>query len=193
MTNSDRPRRQPSLRLSAAQLGMVLFLVSLTVLFVASIVAYLITRYNHSHWAAVEAHLPLSLLAGALPLAATSLTLELAKRAIKRNDQDGLRTELKRAGLYAFGFLAVQTYNWIIVMNASSDPNHALSLFVFYMLTGLHALHVVGGFVPLAIVLQRAYAREYSSSRCEGVKLCTQYWHFLGVVWVALMITMYAT
>jgi cytochrome c oxidase subunit 3 len=190
---SEPPLRRRALGMSAAQFGMVVFLVSLSVLFVASIAAYLITRYNHASWSQVEFTLPISMLAGGLPLAATSISLELALRAIRRNNQTGVRRALKRAGLYGFAFLGIQTFNWVLVMQASADPNHALALFVFYMLTGLHAMHVVGGFVPLGVVLQRAYAREYSSSRYEGLRLCSQYWHFLGVVWIALMTTMYTT
>ncbi|HET9929853.1 MAG TPA: cytochrome c oxidase subunit 3, partial [Polyangiaceae bacterium] len=62
--------------------------------------------------------------------------------------------------------------------------------YTFYVLTGLHAAHVVGGFVPAGIVFARARRREYSSSRHEGVLLCTQYWHYLGVVWLALFLVL---
>ncbi len=55
------------------------------------------------------------------------------------------------------------------------------------MLTGLHALHVIGGFVPLLVVLGKAKRREYSSSNHEGVKLCAQYWDYLGVIWTILL------
>ena len=63
--------------------------------------------------------------------------------------------------------------------------------FTFYMLTGLHALHVIGGFVPLVIVLNKAKGREYSSSNHEGVKLCAQYWDYLGVIWLCLLSVLY--
>ena len=67
-----------------------------------------------------------------------------------------------------------------------SDP-YARYAFTFYWLTALHAAHVVGGFVPLGIVIARARRRQYSSSRYEGVRLCKQYWDYLGVVWIVLL------
>jgi len=59
------------------------------------------------------------------------------------------------------------------------------------MLTGLHAVHVIGGFVPLLVVQAKARRREYSSSNHEGVKLCAQYWDYLGVIWLILIAVLY--
>jgi cytochrome c oxidase subunit 3 len=94
-------------------------------------------------------------------------------------------------GAFSLAFLAAQSSNWYRVLELNPVlRNQELALFTFYMLTGVHALHVIGGFVPLGYVLYRAYQREYSSSRHEGVKLCIQYWHFLGVVWLLLLAVM---
>jgi cytochrome c oxidase subunit 3 len=59
------------------------------------------------------------------------------------------------------------------------------------MLTGLHAAHVLGGFIPLGIVLGRADRRRYSSSEHEGPRLCRQYWDYLFVVWVILLTALF--
>ncbi len=188
------PRREPSFQMSTRQLGMNVFLLSLGVLFVASIAAYLLTRFNHPAWRETAASLPLTLLASGAFLLGTSLSFEQGLRAIRRNDQQRLRLGLVLAGVFSAAFLVGQCLNWVSMLRLNStDDTRLLSLFVFYMLTALHALHVVGGFIPLAITLHRAYQREYSSSRLEGVKLCAQYWHFLGLVWVVLMAVMFAT
>ena len=78
-------------------------------------------------------------------------------------------------------------------MSAATTATDARTLygFTFYMLTGLHAVHVVAGFVPLGVILNKAKRREYSSSNHEGVKLCTQYWDYLGVVWCVLLGVLY--
>ena len=55
----------------------------------------------------------------------------------------------------------------------------------------MHALHVLGGFVPLGIVIHHASRRQYSSSQHEGLSLCAQYWHYLGVVWLILAAMLY--
>ena len=173
---------------------MNFFLLSLAILFLASIAAYLITRFNHPNWEETVADLPLSLLASGVFLLGLSGSMEHALRSIRRNQQQGLRTGLILAGAFSVAFVVGQSINWITMlrMNSTEDAR-LLSLFVFYMLTALHALHVIGGFIPLALTLQRAFQRDYSSSRYEGVKLCAQYWHFLGVVWVVLMGVMFVT
>lgn len=171
-----------------------MFLASLGVLFTASIAAYLLTRYNHSDWALMEATLPRGMLASGIFLVGISGSLEQALRSIRKNAQHGLKQYLWLAGAFALAFIVGQSLNWLSMMSLNAgDDTRLLSLFVFYMLTALHALHVLAGFVPLALVLHHARQREYSSSRHEGVKLCAQYWHFLGIVWVALMAVMFLT
>jgi heme/copper-type cytochrome/quinol oxidase subunit 3 len=59
------------------------------------------------------------------------------------------------------------------------------------LLTGVHALHVLGGFVPLGFVVHHALRRQYSSSSHEGLTLCAQYWHYLGAVWLVLVSMLY--
>jgi cytochrome c oxidase subunit 3 len=182
------PPREPSFRISTAQLGMLCLLASLAMLFAGSLVAYLLTRSNNPNWAAVRFGLPWGLVAATLDLAVISYTFEASLRAVRSNQQTRLLRTLQWALAFVVGFLVLQSFNWADVRSLNPDgQSHILALFSFYMLTGLHALHVVGGVVPLLIVIQRAKAREYSSSRHEGIRLLAQYWHFLGVVWLILV------
>lgn len=188
---SEHPRRQPSFRMSTPQLGMLLFLASLGVLFVATVAAYWITRLNHVHWHRVEVGLPWGLPLSTACIALVSLSFEWALRSVAHNRQVELQRGLWLAFAGAAAFLLVQVFNWRDVFQLNIEArSRALSMFTFYVLTGLHALHVLGGFVPLGLVLYRAKQREYSSSRYEGIKLCAQYWHFLGAVWLVLLVTL---
>jgi len=54
------------------------------------------------------------------------------------------------------------------------------------MLTGLHAAHVVGGLIPLAVVTVRAFRDRYSPAAFAGVAYTAVYWHFLTAVWLVL-------
>jgi cytochrome c oxidase subunit 3 len=122
-----------------------------------------------------------------------SVALQLALRSIRKNEQLGLRRWLKIGGALAIGFLCVQAFNWREIQHLNPTlESRQLSQFTFYLLTGVHALHVLGGFVPLGIVHYRALQREYSSSRYDGVRFCVQYWHYLLVVWMLLLVTMVA-
>jgi cytochrome c oxidase subunit 3 len=182
------PPREPSFRMSTAQLGMLCLLVSLGMLFAGSLVAYLLTRSNNPQWASVSFGLPWGLLAATGVLAAISFALEAGLRAIRNNRQGRLRRCLFWTLALVVLFLSMQVFNWAEIKSLNpAGRAHLLALFSFYMLTGLHALHVLGGVIPLGIVISRSRAREYSSSRHEGLRLLTQYWHFLGGVWVVLV------
>lgn len=186
----EHPQRERSFNASSRQIGMILFLASLAVLFIASIVAYLITRSGHPDWDA-QVKMPWSLLGAGLFLVATSVSVELGLSAIRRNNGVKLQQWLWLTGVFALLFLAAQAFNWrSVIENNVADDSRILSLFIFYMLTGVHALHIVAGFIPLGVTIYRCRQRDYSSSRHEGVSLCAQYWHFLGVIWVLLMAAM---
>jgi cytochrome c oxidase subunit 3 len=173
---------------SNAQLGMRWFLVSLSVLFASSLVACVLTRQNAPLWRTKEMPaLPAGLAVSTALIAVLSATLESALRAIRKNRFRSFERRLWAVFLLAVLFLVAQSFNWAEMARGYRVATLTLYPFTFHLLTGLHALHVVGGFVPLGIVMSRASRREYTSSRCEGVKLCRDYWHFLGVVWLVLV------
>ena len=184
--------RAPSFKVSMRQLAMIVLFASLTVLFTASIVAYLITRFRADIWQTqFMPALPHGLFASTLTLIGLSWFAQKAVVAIEHNRHEALLKNLWLTLLFACAFLVGQTLNWSYMRDATV-PQGARTLypFTFFLLTGLHAAHVLGGFVPLGIVLGRARRREYSSSNHEGVRLCAQYWHYLGVVWLVLFTTL---
>jgi cytochrome c oxidase subunit III len=183
----------PSSGISPKQLAMLVLFGTLSMLFGASVVGYLITRAQNDVWkTASMPNLPIGLVASSVLLAALSITMHRALSAVRQNLFDATHRRLLIALLLGVAFVFGQAQNWH-AMYAATTASDARTLygFTFYMLTGLHALHVVGGFVPLGIVLGKAKRREYSSSNHEGVKLVTQYWDYLGVVWVVLLSVLY--
>jgi cytochrome c oxidase subunit 3 len=172
---------------------MLVLFGSLSMLFGASIVGYLITRSQNDIWkTATMPGLPLGLVASTLVLGALSLAMHQAVRAVRGNGFERLQRALTLALILGVAFVLGQALNWR-AMYAATTATDARTLygFTFYMLTGLHAVHVVAGFVPLSIALSKAKRREYSSSNHEGVKLCAQYWDYLGIVWCVLLGVLY--
>lgn len=179
--------------ISSKQLAMFVLFGTLSMLFGASVVGYLITRAQNDVWkTASMPTLPIGLVASTLLLIALSVTMHRALKAVRENRFEAAQRMLSVALLIGIAFVIGQAQNWRS-MYAATTATDARTLygFTFYMLTGLHALHVLGGFVPLSIVLGKAKRREYSSSNHEGVKLCVQYWDYLGVVWLILLGVLY--
>ena len=186
--NVERTTSLPSV--SMRQMGMIVLFCSLSVLFTASIVAFWFTRLSAINYRAPGLpDLPRGLALSTLLISLTSLCIWQAQLSIKRNQLEALKRWLLAAGALASLFLLTQTANWF-AMRPPSDAN-SLYLATFFLLTGVHALHVLGGFVPLGFVIHHAVRRQYSSSNHEGLSLCAQYWHFLGGVWLVLVSSLY--
>jgi len=178
---------------SPKQLAMFVLFGSLTMLFGASVVGYLITRSQNDVWkTASMPGLPLGLVASTILLGGLSIAMHVALRAVRQNRFDALQRALTLALLLGLAFVVGQAENWRSMYAAAiATDARTLYAFTFYMLTGLHAVHVLGGFAPLIVVLGKVKRREYSSSNHEGVKLCAQYWDYLGVIWLILIAVLY--
>jgi cytochrome c oxidase subunit 3 len=181
--------------MSTEQLMVILGFIVIGVLFTASLVAYVVTRVEVKMFRPEgSAGLPGGLFASTALLFGVSTSMHSAYQSVRENRFGSLRRSLWLALAFAVAFLIGQVINWTQMIRAQNAlPHPTLFAFTFYLLTGLHAAHVLGGFVPLGIVIQRANAREYSSSRADGVRFCVWYWHYLGVIWIVLMAVMFVS
>jgi cytochrome c oxidase subunit 3 len=183
--NANPAPRERSFNASTRQVGIVVLFISIAVLFIATLVAVLITRAHAKFLPSHPGTVHPTLIVASIGLALTSFALQRALDSVRHNRQRALQKWLWTGGAFAAFFLIAQAFNWSRLWNSETAFND-LYAFTFCLLTGVHALHVLGGFVPLGIVIHRAGQREYSSSRYEGVLFCVQYWHFLGVIWLLL-------
>ncbi|MEZ4227113.1 MAG: cytochrome c oxidase subunit 3 [Polyangiaceae bacterium] len=183
------PGREPSFRASTSQIGMVVVLLSLSMLFGASLVAVLVTYSKAPSWTPLPLN---SLWPGTALLVLLSLTMEWAARALRRNRHVAVQRGLTLVFLLGTIFVVAQAAALASVSKAAIPADRALPTFCFALLVILHALHVAGGLLAVAWVLRRAAGGEYSSSRRQGVVLITQYWHYLGGVWLVLLATLHA-
>lgn len=186
--HADKPPAEASSLpwLSSRQLGVIILFCSMTVLFVATIIGFWFTRLNAAEFRAPGLpDLPHGLLFSTGLIVFTSFAIGSAQLAVRKNRLEAVKRWLLAAAVLGGLFLLMQAANWF----AMRPPSDAPSLYIatFYILTGVHALHVLGGFVPLGIVVHHAAQRHYSSSQHEGLSLCAQYWHYLGVVWLVLV------
>lgn len=172
--------------ISRAQLLLYVGLASVSMLFGASLVGHFITRAQVAAWRPVE--LPLGIWLSSLVLVALSLVLHRAEGSLRRNSFDSLSRALLLALCLSLLFLVIQSDNWRrVLLAAFATEQKSLSVYTFFLLTVLHALHVVAGIIPLGLVYRRSLEQFYSSSRCEGLRLLRQYWDFLLIVWFILL------
>jgi cytochrome c oxidase subunit 3 len=178
----------------AGKLGMKLLLASLSVLFASSIAGYLVVRVRAPAWPPPGMpHLPSGLWISTILILASSAGIESALRAARGGRRERLQRMTLVTAIIGLAFLISQTINWWGLITAKMTASANLYAFTFYMLTGLHAAHVIGGLIPLGIVTRNSYAGRYSAEQSDGVLFCRMYWHFLAVVWIVMFVLLIVT
>jgi cytochrome c oxidase subunit 3 len=180
-------------RFLAGRFGLGLFLTSLAILFASTLVGFLVMRLQiglAGQWPELPP-LPRVLWLSTLVIVASSGTIQYALVSIRRDRQAGLSIGLMATLGLGTAFLVLQSIAWVQwiapVAERWQDSNQwRFALTVFYIFTVLHAAHVVGGLIPMALVLARAIRANYVSARHAGVHMCAMYWHFLDAVWLVL-------
>ncbi len=190
-TGDPRARKESDLPEGAGIIGMRVFLGSLAVLFVASILGYALTRSRAATWPPPGVpDLPSGLWFSTAVIVACSGTIHMALRAVRMGERSACSRWLGATLGLGLLFLGAQAVNWFGLVAAEFTPKTNLYAFLFYMLTGLHAAHVVGGLVPLGIVTGKSLAGRYGSGWHPGVTYMAMYWHFLDVVWLVLFMVL---
>lgn len=175
-----------------ARIGLWIFLAVVTSFFALFIAAYAIRMSPPPQqgvvlrdWRPVAE--PSILWLNTALLVVSSLGMQFARVAIGQGRVGRASSGMLAGGVFAVAFLAGQLMAWRELQSAgyyaASNPANAF----FYVLTGLHGLHLLGGLV----VLGRTGARMSRPGVSPGavrlaIELCTVYWHYLLVVWLVL-------
>jgi len=165
---------------------MRLLLVSLGILFGAGLIGFLVIRWRADQWPPPGTPgLPAGLWVSTAILTVLSTLLVVAVRSARADQTAALVRQLTAATALGIAFLAAQVGNWMVMAAGAVVPRQSLFLFAFYVLTFLHALHVLAGVVPLVLATLRARQGSYIGN-AEPVELVASYWHFLGAAWLAI-------
>lgn len=176
---------------TAPRVGLAVFLVVVTALFALATSAYLMRMDMGQDWRSLQAPGQLWLNTAVLVLA--SVCLQAAWSAAKRGNGRALRAGLAAGGACSAAFMGGQYLVWVQLVDAgyyaSTNPANAF----FYVLTGLHALHLLGGLVAWSGILMKALRGGAPDELRANVELCAVYWHFLLVIWILLFWLVSAT
>lgn len=178
----------------AAPLGMAVFLASLAVIFLASIAGYVYVRLAAPEWPPAGAPpLPRTLWLSTALLVLSSGTIHAAVAGARAGQQGRVRAGLLSTLVLGLAFLASQALCWQALAARMPPTTPTQYSFTFYLLTALHALHVLGGLGPLVVATARGWLGRYGPDERTGLVLVAMYWHFLDVVWVLLFGVVYLT
>jgi cytochrome c oxidase subunit 3 len=189
----------------AVTLGIWIFLATEVLFFGAVLLGYTVYRLEYSS-AFGEASRHLDIVLGTVNtgvLLCSSLTMALGVREAERGRRGALARYLMVTILLGLVFLTIKFLEYYhkfkegLVPGSSfvwhgADPGHAGVFFLFYfILTGIHALHMIIGVLVLAGLTAMSYSGRLSSSYYAPVDAAGLYWHFVDIVWVFLFPLLY--
>lgn len=179
------------MRRKAAKPLLYVAMVSIVMLFAGLTSAYIV-RADNGNWRVFE--LPdITILSTAI-IVASSLTMYLAQRAIRRDNYASTNIGLALTLLLGIAFTYTQLEGWRILTEqgiyfVGRDSNAAGSF--LYLIALVHLLHLAGGLIAVAVSLVKSLLKRYSSADYLGLDLTAIYWHFLDALWVYLFLFLY--
>jgi cytochrome c oxidase subunit 3 len=179
--------------ISSSLLGMVLFIASEVMFFGGLFGAYFTLRTAAPEWPPpgtppLEDWYALALTA---VLVSSSVTMQLGVFAIRKGDQRALVRWLAISLLLGVVFLAGQANEYNTLIGEGLTLSSGVFGSTFFTLTGFHGAHVAGGAAFILVVLLRARSGQFTSRYHDTVEMCSYYWHFVDVVWLGLVSTIY--
>jgi len=185
---------RPDTGLTNPKIGIWLFLASEVMLFGSLFSAYALLRMGAATWPDQSAVLsvPLATL-NTVILIGSSATIVLALTAVRAGRIDAYRRYMGLTILGGATFLVVKAFEYSDKFAQGLVPATDNFLALYFTLTGLHALHVVGGLV-VNLYLWGPGVRLWrtDSARFAGrVEVAGLYWHFVDVVWIFLFPVLY--
>jgi cytochrome c oxidase subunit 3 len=192
-------------QLEASTLGMWVFLVTEIMFFGGMFMAYIVYRIAYPEaWVLGSHHLNVTL--GALNtgvLICSSLTMALAVRSAQVSSRKGQIVNLVLTILFGATFLVVKFFEYKekfehhlvpgphFDMTLPDAGQQQLFFSLYFMLTGVHAAHMVVGIGLMLVILTMAIRGRFSSEYYTPVEISGLYWHFVDIVWIFLFPLLY--
>jgi len=185
---------RPDTGLTNGKLGIWLFLASEVMLFGALFASYVMLRVGAEHWppGATYLNIPLATL-NTVILISSSVTMVLAWASLAKNDFKKFRVFMAITVLCGFGFLIVKYFEYSAKFHHELFPSTNTFLAIYFTLTGLHGLHVIGGMAVNSYLWgpgSALYKTDpvHFTDRVENAGL---FWHLVDLVWIFLFPILY--
>ena len=185
---------RPDTGLYNAKLGIWLFLASEVMLFGGLFSAYILLRTGNPYFMANQHHLNVELatLNTAL-LITSSVTMVMAWVSLKLDDLKKYKIYMAATLLCSLGFLIVKYFEYSSKFEHHLYPKTDNFLGIYFTLTGLHGLHIIGGMIVMFYLVGPGIKmwetnKERFTNRTEVIGL---YWHFVDLVWIFLFPSLY--
>jgi heme/copper-type cytochrome/quinol oxidase subunit 3 len=185
---------RPDTGLTNPKLGIWLFLASEVMLFGSLFSSYALLRIGSSSWPDQSAllNVPLATL-NTVILISSSVTMVLAWASLKGKRLDRYRLYMGLTLLAGAGFLVVKGFEYSEKFEHGLYPSTSNFVGLYFTMTGLHAIHVIGGMIVNAFFLGPGTRMWYTDPErfTNRIEVAGIYWHFVDLVWIFLFPVFY--
>lgn len=177
------------LKVNPKKFTLWLFIVSIVMIFISMTSAYIVKRADlGSTGELIIFDLPEAFFYTTILIALSSLSMHWSYLSARKDELTNIKIGLGITFILSLTFLAGQWFSWVqLVDNDVYFVGNAVGSFI-YVLTGLHAFHLISGIIFLLIVLISAMKFKVHSRQMLQIEMCATYWHFLGGLWVYLYV-----
>jgi cytochrome c oxidase subunit III len=178
-------------RPNLVSVGVIVWLSSELMFFAALFAMYFTIRAVHEpDWPAKGVVLDLKTAAPfTIILVLSSVTCQLGVFAAERGDVERLRFWFMITFFMGSIFIGGQAFEYF-VHNDFNLSTHAYGS-VYYLTTGFHGLHVLGGLIAFVLLLLRTTFGKFTPAQATSAIVVSYYWHFVDIVWIGLFTVIY--
>lgn len=185
---------RPDTGLTNGKLGIWLFLASEVMLFGALFSSYILLRVGAPEWpeGSTILNVPLAFV-NTIILITSSVTMVMSWAALKAHDFGGFKKYMGVTILCGFGFMIVKAFEYGSKFTHHLYPSESTFLAIYFTLTGLHGVHVLGGMIVNGYFWgpgSRMWNTE-PERFTNRIELAGLYWHFVDLVWIFLFPILY--
>ncbi|HEY0004432.1 MAG TPA: cytochrome c oxidase subunit 3 [Pyrinomonadaceae bacterium] len=175
------------------KIAMWVALASIAMLFTGLTSAYIVRASVGDDWRPLS--MPRILWLSTALIILSSLSFELARKALKKQRERAYGGWLLLTVMLGLGFLALQFAAWRQLVSEgiyiASNPHSSF----FYLLTGAHGVHLIGGIIALDFLLFRTWRKQKGEfaqeKRLAIADTVALYWHFMDGLWVYLFLLLF--
>ncbi len=180
-------------RPNMVSVGTIIWLSSELMFFAGLFAMYFVARAQaHGNWPPEPTELNLKL---AVPvtavLIASSFTCQMGVFSAERGDVFGLRRWYVVTFFMGLFFVIGQGTEYHALYQEGTTISSSVYGSTFFITTGFHGLHVIGGLIAFIFLLVRTKVSKFTPAQATAAIVVSYYWHFVDIVWIGLFATIY--
>ncbi len=121
----------------------------------------------------------------------SSITYGVAMLAMVKGNKSQVNTWLALTFLLGLGFVAMELYEFHVMVEEGYGPSTSAFLSAYYALVGTHGLHVSIGLIWLAVLMIQVNRKGLTSNNRTRLMCLSMFWHFLDVIWICVFTVVY--